>query len=383
MAWREVKVEEERKKFIIALSTGVSFSDLCRLFGISRPTGYKWLKRWEEQGFQGLCNQSTAPHSNPNTITQDVENAIVDMRFKFPKMGPRKIYAKLLDFNPEIEWPCPSTIGNILDKNGLTLRRKLRKRMAANVPSAFHGLESNEVWCMDFKGTLRTIDNQKCDPFTLTDSTSRYLIKCQILARNNFRAVWAVLETAFRECGLPEFILSDNGPPFATRGIGRLSRLSISLIKAGVKPLWIEPGKPQQNGRHERMHGTMESELGKPAANSISELKTKLEKFQYYYNYERPHEAIGQIPPGKVYQPSCRIWNGKFQMPEYSSDYLIRKVQKDGTINLNGKRIFVGETLHQEYVGLLDADDGLRLYYGDIFLGVVNDNLKIKFKRIA
>lgn len=383
MAWKQVKVEEERMKFILAIENGHNFSDLCRQFGISRPTGYKWLNRWEMEGIQGLHNRSTAPHSNPKIIEEWVELKILEMRIRFPKMGPRKIYAKLFELDSKMDWPCPSSIGNVLDRNGLTLRRKFRKRLAANVPSVFLGMQSNEVWCMDFKGTLRTLDNQKCDPFTLTDSSSRFLIKCHILNRNNFQFVWSTLDAAFREFGLPEHILSDNGPPFATVGVGRLSRLSINLIKAGVKPLWIAPGKPQQNGRHERMHGTMQLELGNPAANSIVELKTKLIDFQTYYNYDRPHEAIGQIPPARAYQPSLRIWNGKFQSPEYGSDYLIRKVQKDGTINLKGQRIFVSETLHQEPVGLLEGNEGLGVYYGNIFLGLVNEDLKIEFKRIC
>ncbi len=383
MAWKQVKVEDQRKKFIAAITKGSNFSNICHQFGISRPTGYKWLRRYEEEGFDGLYDRSKAPHTYQNAINDYMEEKVLEMRCKFSKLGPKKIYAKLKEYNPDICWPCPSSIGNILDRNGLTIKRKLRKRVAANVPNAFNGTESNEVWCMDFKGTLRTANNESCDPFTLTDSSSRYLIKCQILKSNNFKHVWATLDTAFYEYGLPRYILSDNGPPFATVGIGRLSRLSINLIKAGVKPLWIKPGKPQQNGRHERMHGTMERELGNPAANSKIELKTKLLEFQKYFNFERPHEAIGQMTPGKVYEQSERSWNGRFQSPEYNKEYLIRKVQKDGTINLKGKRVFIGETLHQEPIGILEENNESRVYYGEIFLGVINDNNKVEFKRIC
>ncbi len=381
MAWKQVKVEEERIKFISAIEEGANFSEVCRQFGISRPTGYKWLNRWNEEGAGGLYNRSTAPHSNPHIIEEYNEKIILEMRLKYSKLGPKKIYAKLLELNPDIQWPCPSSIGNILDRNGLTLRRKLRKRVAANVPGAFNGSHPNEVWCMDFKGTLRTIDNKGYDPFTLTDSSSRFLIKCQILDRNNVKHVWGALDVAFREYGLPQHILSDNGPPFATMGVGRLSRLSINLIKCGVKPIWITPGKPQQNGRHERMHGTIEYHLGKPAAYSKVDLITKLIKFHKYYNFDRPHEAHGQRPPGNVYYPSEREWNGRFQSPEYDNEYQIRKVQKDGTINLKGKRIFLGETLWQEPVGLLETDNGLEVYYGEILLGTVNENFKVEFRR--
>ena len=383
MAWKQVKVEEQRKKFIIEINNeGSNFSDICHKFGISRPTGYKWLRRYEEEGFDGLYDRSKAPHSHQNIIEEYIQAKVLEIRCKFPKLGPKKIYAKLKELDPYACCPCPSSIGNILDRNGLTIRRKLRKRVAANVPSAFNGTQSNDVWCMDFKGTLRTANKEDCDPFTLTDSSSRFLIKCQILESNNFKHVWATLDTAFREFGLPQHILSDNGPPFATVGLGRLSRLSINLIKAGVKPLWITPGKPQQNGRHERMHGTMELELGKPAANSRVELQIKLLEFQKYFNHDRPHEALGQLTPGKVYQPSKRNWNGRFQSPEYSDEYQVRKVQKDGTINLKGQRIFVGEAFHQEPVGLLEIDNEVEVYYGEILLGIINGSYKIEFKRI-
>ena len=380
MAWKKVKVEEQRKKFIYGIQEGINFSNLCLQFGISRPTGYKWLKRFEEEGLEGLCDRSKAPHSHTNIIKEYSEIKILEMRLKFKKLGPKKIYSKLVEFDPSMNWPCPSSIGNILDRNGLTVRRKIRKRVAANTPSAFNGNQPNEVWCMDFKGTLRTVDGTGYDPFTLSDSSSRFLIKCQILMRNNFKYVWSTLDTAFHEYGLPRHILSDNGPPFATIGAGRLSRLSINLVKAGVYPLWITPGKPQQNGRHERMHGTLEYELEE--AHSFMELKNKLKEFQEYYNFERPHEALGQVAPGKIYIPSERKWNGKLQSPEYSQEYEIRKVQKCGTINYKGKKIFIGETFYQENIGLLEMDNGLGVYFGPILLGIINENNKLEFKRI-
>jgi putative transposase len=380
MAWRQVKVEEQRMKLALAVEAGISITDACLQFGISRPTGYKWLKRHEEEGKEGLYDRSRAPHSNPNAIEDHIEKGILEMRLKFPKLGPKKVHAKLLELHPNTEWPCSSSVGNVLDRNGLVVKRKCRKRVAANTPSIFNGEQPNEVWCMDFKGTIRTVDNTGYEPFTLTDSSSRFLIKCQLLIRNNFKYVWGSLETAFREYGLPEYILSDNGPPFATIGVGRLSRLSVHLIKSGVQPLWIPPGQPQKNGRHERMHGTMERELGRPSANSEMDLKVKLRRFQEYYNYDRPHESLGQKAPGKVYISSERQWNGVLRSPEYSDEHVIRKVQKDGTINLKNRRIFVGEALEKEPVGLIDTLEGLGVYYGPIYLGVINEN-KLEFPR--
>lgn len=380
MAWKQVKVEDQRKMFIETVLEGSNFSAICRQFDISRQAGYKWLNRFNEEGYSGLIDRSKAPHTQPNIIDECYEKIVLELRIKFPKLGPKKIYAKLLEINPLENWPCPTSISNILDRNGLTVKRKFRKRVAANTPSAFNGEEPNEVWCMDFKGTLKTLDNNKYDPFTLTDSSSRYLLKCLILKRNNFEYVWSTLDATFREYGLPQYILSDNGPPFATIGAGRLSRLSINLIKAGVKPLWIEPGKPQQNGRHERMHGIMESDIGSPAANSKTELQSKLMNFQNYYNFDRPHGALGQKPPGKIFTKSERQWNGRFRDPEYNQDYEVRKVQKCGTINYKGKRIFIGETFHQEKVGIKEEDE-LRVYFGDILLGVINDS-QLRFRRL-
>jgi putative transposase len=381
MAWKQVNVKDQRKKFILATQES-SFAEACRQFDISRTTGYKWQDRYEIEGEEGLNDRSKAPHSHPNAISKWMEEQVLEMKAKFSKLGPDKIYAKLMELDQNIAWPCSSSIGNIFDKNGLTVRRKLRKKVAANTPSAFNGEHPNEVWCMDFKGTLRTLDNKKYDPFTLTDSSSRYLIKCNILERNNFNNVWAILETAFYEFGLPDYVLSDNGPPFATVGAGRLSRLAINLIKAGVTPIWITPGKPQENGRHERMHGTMQSHLGNPAANSKQQLKTKLKEFQEYYNEERPHAALGQIPPVRIYTSSEREWKGRFQSPEYGEEYEKRKVQKCGRIRINGEKIFIGETFYQEYVGILEGEEGLSVYYGNVLLGVINKKNKLTFKRI-
>lgn len=380
MAWIQVKVEDQRKNFIEAsFATEKNFSDLCRDYNISRKTGYKWIERYHEEGLKGLLNKSTAPHVRPTAIDEFIIKQIIDVRIKFSKMGPKKIYAWLVTNKPGIEWPTPSSIGNILNRYGFTVQRKLRRRVAANVPSIRFGENINDVWSLDFKGTMFGTDGSKSDPFTLTDNVSRFLLKCQILKSNNGKCVWGILESAFREFGLPNRILSDNGPPFASSGVGRFSRVSINLIKIGIEPTWINPGKPQQNGRHERMHGTLAQEIAE--VSSQVDLGIKLEKFQNYFNFERPHEALGQKTPGSVYVPSNRAWDGVLRSPEYPSEYIIRKVQKDGTINLNGERVFISETLSREPIGIID-EDSLKVYYGSILLGSINDEYKLEFPRI-
>lgn len=383
MAWMQVKVEEKRKKFIDdVLVKQKKFKDLCLEYDISRKTGYKWLERYQNEGLDGLCDRSRAPHSRPSAVEDYLINQILEVRIKYPKWGPKKVYAWLVSNKPTIDWPIPSSIGNIFDRYGFTVKRRVRRRLAENQTTLTFGEKLNDVWSLDFKGTMRTIDGAKSDPFTLTDNVSRFLLKCQILKSNNGKCVWAVLESAFREYGLPNRLLSDNGPPFATTGAGRLSRVSICLIKVGVTPTWITPGKPQQNGRHERMHGTLEQEVKSDKISSQIELSNKLRDFQNYFNFERPHEALGQKQPGSIYMASDRVWDGVLRSPDYGSEYVIRKVQKCGTIKLNGIRVFIGEALWGEPVGLLENDDALQVYYGPILLGSINEEFKLEISRL-
>ena len=310
MAWMQVKVKEQRTNFINdVLKNQNNFTGLCRKYDISRKTGYKWLERYQIEGLDGLCDRSKAPLLRPNTIEDYIINQIIEVRIKYPKWGPKKIHWWLTENKPNVKWPTPSSIGNIFDRYGFTVRRKYRKRVAENKTPLSLG-EEPDVWSLDFKGTMRATDGTKSDPFTLTDNVSRFLIKCQILKSNNGKCVWSVLESSFREYGLPNGVLSDNGPPFATTGVGRLSKVSINLIKVGVTPTWITPGKPQQNGRHERMHGTLEEEINNCQISSQIELSNKLRDFQNYFNFERPHEALGQKTPESVYAlKSCLGWD--------------------------------------------------------------------------
>ena len=234
---------------------------------------------------------------------------------------------------------------------------------------------------MDFKGESLTKDREKFDPFTLTDQNSRFLLRCLKLTQNNTDHVWAVLDLAFREYGLPLFLRSDNGPPFAANTAGRLSRLSVKLIKAGVLPQWIEPGNPQQNGQHERMHRTMKAEGIIPNILTLEEQKMKLREFQEYYNFQRPHEAIGQQYPGDVYSPSPRIWNGKLNPIEYANDYKVGKVRDGGKMCWKGIDVFISRSLEGEYVGIKENQESqLEVYFGPIILGTLIDH-ELSFER--
>lgn len=380
MAWRKTKVEDQRKKIVDACIEGKhTVADLCRMYEISRKSAYKWLERYKSEGEEGLKDRSRAPHRQSLKTDHQIIEEILKVRLTFPSWGPKKILAYLEKHQSDISWPSTTTIGNLLDVNGLVIPRKLRKRVPARTAPLAHCQMSNDVWCADFKGWFLTGDGNKCDPFTLTDGASRYLLRCLKLENNTIEHVWAVLDIAFREYGLPLFLRNDNGPPFGSIGAGRLTRLSVNLIKAGVTPEWIDPGKPQQNGRHERMHGTLKNETANPPQLTLEEQAMQFKEFRNYYNHVRPHEAIGQKTPGSIYQPSPRMWNGVLKAPEYSNEYILRKVRPAGQISMKpyASEIYISTALVHEYIGLKQIEELIyEAHYGPIYLGRINLDAK-------
>jgi putative transposase len=376
MAWKEINVEDQRKKFVSECLEGkFKMAELCRLYDISRPKGYKWLNRYELGGWEALKNQSRAPLKQAFKTDSKLVDEILEVRFRFRTWGPKKVLAWLETNHPEVEWPSTTTIGNIFDKNGLTVPRKFRRRVPGKTVPLSHCQQSNDVWCTDFKGWFLTGDGQKCEPFTLTDGATRFLIRCLKLQSNKTDNVWGAMDSAFREFGLPLFMRSDNGPPFATCSVGRLSQLSVKLIKAGVIPEWIDPGKPQQNGRHERMHQTLKNETANPPEHTLDIQDIKFKEFLNYYNFIRPHEAIDQNTPGSIYIPSNRVWTGRFKSPEYDSSCIVRKVRINGDIKWKGELPFLGRVLYGEPVGLKEEENGTwKVFYGPIILGYINNN---------
>jgi len=376
MAWKEINVEDQRKKFVSeCLEDKFTMSELCRLYEISRQKGYKWLNRYKLGGCEALKNQSRAPLIQACKTSPELIDKILDVRIRFRTWGPKKVRAWLENNHPEVEWPSSTTIGNIFDKNGLTVPRKFRRRVPGKTVPLSHCQQSNDVWCTDFKGWFLTGDGQKCEPFTLTDGATRFLIRCLKLHSNNTDNVWGALDSAFREFGMPLFLRSDNGPPFATCGIGRFSPLSIKLIKAGVTPEWIDPGKPEQNGRHERMHQTLKNETANPPEPTLDIQDMKFKEFVNYFNFIRPHEAINQRTPGSIYMPSNRVWTGRFKSPEYPSDYIVRQVRLNGTIKWKGELPYLGRVLYGEPVGLKEEENGSwKVYYGPIILGHIDND---------
>jgi putative transposase len=377
MAWGVTKVEEKRKQFILECNQKlISISDLCHAYSISRATAYKWLERFRKEGEAGLCNRSRARKTQAHQTPKEIIDLILELKLKHSSWGAKKLKPTLETRYPDLDWPSLTTFNEILNKNGLVVPRKLRKRLPVRTTPLAHCIQPNDIWCADFKGWFLTANGEKCEPFTLTDGSTRFLLRCLQLHSNNAEHVWAVLEHAFREYGLPLYLRTDNGPPFATTGAGRLSKLSVKLIKAGVLPDWIAPGQPQQNGRHERMHGTLQSEAANPPQINLEKQKTKLEEFQTYYNFVRPHEALGQKTPGSVYCPSERKWRGKLVYPEYEAGTKVGWIRSCGKLSFCGEEIYIARTLAGEPVGLEETGDGLfEVYYGPILLGTI-DQLK-------
>jgi len=371
MGWKETCAVEERMRFVVAIGRREeSFAAICRRFGVSRRIGYKWLQRFEEEGACGLLDRSRAPRHHPQAMAQEIAARCLAVRHAHPTWGPLKVRAYLERKAPAMAWPAASSIGELFDREGLTVKRKLRRRSPPSSAPFAHCGAANDVWCIDFKGWFVTGDGKRCEPLTITDAHSRYLLRCQALPRTDTEHVWPVLDAAFREFGLPRYLRSDNGSPFASRGAGGLSRLSVRLIKAGVTPERIAPGKPQQNGRHERMHLTLLQDVANPPARSMREQLKRLHQFQQRYNEERPHQALGNATPADCYQLSLRRFDGILRSPEYG-DQDVRRVRCNGEIKLQGKLVYINEALVGEPIGLAEDEDGWTVRYGPIMLGTI------------
>ncbi len=374
MPWRETCTMDERLKFIAACQEGLaSVSELCRRFGISRKTGHKWRLRYRCEGAVGLRDRSSAPGTNPAWLGSEVVSGVLEVRHRHPTWGPRKVKAWLEERDGVGSWPAASTIGELYDRQGLTRHRRRRRRGPPQTLPLAPCTAANDVWCVDFKGWFLTGDGTHVEPLTLSDAWSRYLLCCEPVGSVSEVNVWPILERAFREHGLPRVLRSDNGPPFASQAAGGLSRLAVKLIKAGVVPERIEPGKPQQNGRLERLHLTLKQDTAAPPARSLAEQLERFERFRQIYNHERPHEALGQKPPRKFWRASPRRYDGVLREPDYPADAQVRRVRSNGIIKWRGEELFLSAALKGEPVGIVAVDDDVHLVrYAHVVLGTIN-----------
>lgn len=338
MPWKETHVEGQRLDFISDWQRGSwSMAALCRRYSISRKTGYVWVARYKEEGVCGLKERTSAPHSCSHRLSPEVEERIVLLRRLYTDWGPEKLKSWLEEHEPleQGRWPAASTIGTVLDRNGLTQYRRARRQTPPYGQPLLHCREANDVWSVDFKGWFLTGDGRQCHPFTMSDNYSRYLLKVQCMQQTDSGMVRPSMIAAFREHGLPIAIRSDNGAPFASTGLCALSRLNVWWIQLGIRPERIEPGKPQQNGRHERMHRTLKQALN-PVQPDLRRQQIRLEQFRCVYNEQRPHAALGQVAPARVYRASERRYPSRLKGPEYNADLQVRRVRHNGEIRWKG-----------------------------------------------
>lgn len=375
MGWKESNVLEERFRFVEAQRRGEqSIAELCREYGITRPTAYKWLVRYDEEGIEGLRDRSRAPHHPAHGLEEGVKTWILAVKGKHPFWGARKIVAYLEAQSPKQKWPAVSSVGELLKQQGLTVpKKRQRRREAASAPLA-HADSANRVWSVDFKGWFRTSDGRRCEPFTLTDNYSRYLLRCQALPAPTTVQIQPVMVAAFREYGLPERIRSDNGAPFGSNGESGLTALSVWWIRLGILPERITPGHPQQNGRHERMHLTLKQQTALPPAATLRQQQKRFDAFRQEYNSERPHEALGQKPPAQFFEASPRPYPARLPELEYPADWQTRRVCAGGKFHCGGRALaFLSHALVGERIGLQPIDDRYwRLWFGAYELGVLD-----------
>lgn len=358
MPWNETEPVMERARFLALHQEGLySMTELCDRFGISRKTGYKWLERYDTAGLAGLQDRSRQPLTCPHHTPASVETALVQAREAHPCWGPKKLVAWLARNQPSLDLPAPSTAGAILQRHGLITGRKRRPKPTHPGKTPLVADAPNDVWQADFKGEFPTRDGQLCYPLTVSDAHSRFLLACQALTSTQTAGAQAVFTHLFQEYGLPTAIRTDNGTPFASTAIGGLSRLNVWWIKLGIQHQRIEPGQPQQNGRHERLHRTLKAETTRPPAADLGGQQAEFARFQREYNTERPHEALDQRPPSTLYAPALRLFPRTLPAPEYAGHLRIRKVGTSGSIRWRGRFLFISEVLAGEHVGLEEVDE--------------------------
>lgn len=366
---------DQKTQFIADYLRGtLSFTELCQLYGISRKTGYKWVDRYLHQGPAGLEEQSRRPRKSPHQTSPEIVAAIIEVRQRHPTWGAKKLLAILQKRHPNWLLPCRSTVCDILKRHDLVPKKPRRRHIGHPGKPNSQILAPNDIWSADFKGQFKTGDGIYCYPLTVTDGFSRYLLGCQALYSTAVATAKPVFTRLFKEYGLPKRIRTDNGVPFATNTLARLSSLSAWWIRLGILPELIEPGKPQQNGRHERMHRTLKAEATRPPAGNLAAQQRKFNCFRAEFNNVRPHEALDQETPASVYEASPREMPSRLPPLEYPDRFEVRYVSANGGIRWNCDWVNVSIVCAGEYVGLEEIDDGLwNVYFGPLKIGRLHE----------
>jgi transposase InsO family protein len=372
MPWQKITLMEEITRFVILAQTDrFTITDLCEQFGISRKTGYKHLERYAAEGLKGLQARSHRPHQFPQRTDEMVEALILAERRLHRTWGPKKLH-KILEVKHGIESPpARSTIGEILRRHGLSVRRR-------RPPGVYRALndgltvptQPNHVWTVDFKGCFLLGDGQRCDPLTVCDRFSHYVLACRARADQQFKGTLHVFKGLMRQDGVPDVIRVDLGAPFASTGLGRLSSLSIWWIEQGIAVEFTRPASPQDNGSHERMHRDLKAEATRPPSANLAAQQRRFERWQHTYNHDRPHESLEQQRPAEFYQPSLRRLNENDKPLVYPADYEVKVVSSSGHLAHEGKHYHVGEAFADKRVGLqLNSEGQTELHFANVHLG--------------
>jgi putative transposase len=376
MPWKECSVVDERMKFVARYLEGETMSELCREFGIARKTGYKIVERYEESGVMGLTDRTRRPVRFGNQLPMQVEKALLQIKADKPNWGAPKIRERFLRKYPDIKPPAKSTIHALLDRHGLVKPRG-RRRHKAQGTSLSDAKAPNDLWCADFKGEFQLGDGRYCYPLTITDYSSRYLLACEGLESTREPTTFPVFERVFREFGIPRGIRTDNGVPFASpNSLFGLSRLSVWWLRLGIAIERIQPGNPQQNGRHERMHLTLKKETTKPAETNLFQQQQRFDDFVEEFNGERPHEALGMKYPAEVYSKSPRPYQG-LPPVEYCLHDRTVLVTSCGRICIKKLKINLSQVFAGQAVGLKEVNDRIWLVtFMDYDLGYFDEDSK-------
>jgi putative transposase len=334
-----------------------TMTELAERYGISRKTAYKWVDRYDEDAAQGLAERSRAPHTHGRATTAAICEAVLALRRKHPRWGPKKLRAILCEREPRRVWPAASTIGDLLRREGVSEPRRRPRYVVPLTQPLAAAQTPNDVWTADFKGWFRTADGTRCDPLTIADACSRFVLCCRIVAPSA-AGVRPWFERTFREYGLPGALRTDNGPPFATTGAGQLSQLAVWWLKLGIRLDRIDPGHPEQNGRHERFHLTLQEETTTPPATTPRQQQARFDRMLREFNTERPHEALGQQPPVRHYVASPRPYPARLEDPWYDATHQVRRVRSTGQIKWQGELVFISEAVRREAVGLVETERG-------------------------
>ena len=375
MPWNELNLMDNKLLFLAdCLRNVMPFTHLCERYGISRKTGYKWLNRYKESQEEGLKELSRRPHSHPFQTPYHIREKILALRTEtYITPGAKKIHRKLTLLYPDVTPPSVTTIHKILTKAGLVVPSRRKHRVPRSKSLLKPSSEPNELWSVDFKGEFKLQNGKYCYPLTLMDDNSRYLLGCEGQKTVGHISTIKTFKRLFNEHGLPLRIRSDNGVPFASKTAGGLSTLSIWWIKLGISPERIKPGRPQQNGKHERMHRTLKATVSKPVATSLKCMQDRFERFKDEYNNDRPHESLNQRTPAECYRPSQRELPRKLPDLIYPSYFEVKKVRPSGVIYWKGGQVYVSHLLDGELVGLEEVDNGIYdVYFSFYRLGYID-----------